>query len=255
MDIRRKFLMEATKYTRNHTVGGYYLSEKLDGVRAFWDGGLSRGLKTTDIPYASVNSPRTLIPKAPDTATGLWSKEGKVIKAPDWFLNQLPCLPLDGEIWLGRGRRKDCKLMARGKYKDAWKLAEYAIFDSPSYEMFFQTGSIVNQTIHLQIDAVKTQQWAVTRTSQLFEQAYFIDSGPIEKVLAVLRDYVPSEGQIYLAHQRKLPVHVLEAEKVAMTQLVKILKAGGEGIILRDPEDIWQPQRSLGYLYCEKIYD
>lgn len=253
MDIRRKFLMEATKYTRNHTVGGYYLSEKFDGVRAFWDGGLSRDCLVTAVPYASVNNPRTLTASRSGVATGLWSRDGRVIQAPDWFLNQLPCLPLDGEIWLGRGRRKDCKLMARGKYRDAWKLAEYAIFDSPSYDMFFQSGRVVTQVTNIQIETAKVQEWAGVRAEKLFDKIYSIDYGPVEKVFAVLRDYIPSEGPIYLALHRKLPIHVLEAERVALSQLEKILKAGGEGIILRNPEDVWQPQRSPGYLYCEEF--
>src|SRR4051812_35450220 len=53
-------------------ITGWWMSEKLDGVRAFWNGKqfLSRG--------------------------------GNLFLAPDWFLADLPAVPLDGELWIGR---------------------------------------------------------------------------------------------------------------------------------------------------------
>jgi DNA ligase-1 len=51
----------------------YWVSEKLDGVRAFWDG-------------------RTLRFRSGDT-----------IRAPAWFVAGLPPVALDGELWMGRG--------------------------------------------------------------------------------------------------------------------------------------------------------
>jgi DNA ligase-1 len=53
----------------------YLVSEKLDGVRALWDG------------------------------QHLRFRSGRLVPAPTWFLAQLPAgVPLDGELWLGRGR-------------------------------------------------------------------------------------------------------------------------------------------------------
>jgi DNA ligase-1 len=51
----------------------FLVSEKLDGVRALWDGQLLR------------------------------FRSGRRIVAPGWFLAGLPTTPLDGELWLGRG--------------------------------------------------------------------------------------------------------------------------------------------------------
>lgn len=56
-------------------VKGWWLSEKLDGVRAYWDG------------------------------AALWSRDMKPLHAPAWWLAQLPAgVALDGELWCGRGR-------------------------------------------------------------------------------------------------------------------------------------------------------
>ena len=52
---------------------GYLVSEKYDGVRAWWDG---RQLRF---------------------------RSGLVVAAPAWFVAGLPPRPLDGELWLGRG--------------------------------------------------------------------------------------------------------------------------------------------------------
>ena len=53
---------------------GHLVSEKYDGVRAVWDG---RALRT---------------------------RHGQIIQAPAAFLARLPAqVPLDGELWLGRG--------------------------------------------------------------------------------------------------------------------------------------------------------
>src|ERR1700736_978808 len=50
---------------------GWWLSEKLDGVRAYWDG------------------------------KQLLSRLGNLFHAPDWFVEGLPDAPRDGELWLG----------------------------------------------------------------------------------------------------------------------------------------------------------
>ena len=75
----REFLMLAKPY-QNDKVIGWFLSEKLDGMRAFWDGGVTRGKYGP--PWNNQNI----------KATGLWSRYAKVIHAPDWFLDLL--LPL-----------------------------------------------------------------------------------------------------------------------------------------------------------------
>ena len=43
--MRREFLQLADTYNpAKHKIAGYLVSEKLDGTRCFWDGGLSRGV-------------------------------------------------------------------------------------------------------------------------------------------------------------------------------------------------------------------
>jgi len=81
----------------------YLVSEKFDGVRAFWDG------------------------------QRLTFRSGLPIAAPAWFLDSLPKTPLDGELWLGRGRFDALSGLVRREVPiDAeWREVRYMIFDLP----------------------------------------------------------------------------------------------------------------------------
>jgi DNA ligase-1 len=82
---------------------GFLVSEKFDGVRAFWDG------------------------------ARLCFRSGAPVPAPASFLRQLPTQPLDGELWLARGRFSE--LAGRVKRQDAreadWAGIRYQLFELP----------------------------------------------------------------------------------------------------------------------------
>lgn len=81
----------------------YWVSEKLDGVRAVWDGRVLR------------------------------FRSGREIAAPDGFVAALPAQPLDGELWLGRGRFDELSGIVRREQPDpaAWRAVRYMLFDLP----------------------------------------------------------------------------------------------------------------------------
>ncbi len=81
----------------------YLVSEKLDGVRALWDG---RRLRL---------------------------RGGGEVAAPAWFLRRLPPLALDGELWLGRGRFEALSGAVRRQRPDeaAWRQIRYMVFELP----------------------------------------------------------------------------------------------------------------------------
>ena len=82
---------------------GFLVSEKYDGVRAVWDG---RALRF---------------------------RSGLPVAAPAWFLSRLPAQPLDGELWLGRGRFEALSGVVRKAVPvDAeWGQLNYQVFDLP----------------------------------------------------------------------------------------------------------------------------
>lgn len=96
-------LMHAKLWPAGLDPHAYLVSEKLDGVRAFWDG------------------------------QSLRFRSGLAIAAPDWFIAGLPKTPLDGELWLGRGRFDELSGTVRKKLpvEAEWRQLRYMIFDLP----------------------------------------------------------------------------------------------------------------------------
>lgn len=96
-------LLLAERYRGGFDVTQYWVSEKLDGVRAYWDG---RQLRF---------------------------RSGNPVPAPDWFVAALPGRPLDGELWLGRGRFDELSgIVRRASPEDGeWRRVRYMIFELP----------------------------------------------------------------------------------------------------------------------------
>jgi DNA ligase-1 len=82
---------------------GWWMSEKLDGVRAYWDG------------------------------KRFVSRLGNSYNAPAWFVRGLPETPLDGELWVGRKRFQRCvSIVRRQEEHDEWREVQYLVFDAPA---------------------------------------------------------------------------------------------------------------------------
>lgn len=81
----------------------YLVSEKLDGVRAFWDG---QALRT---------------------------RNGHRIQVPSWFVARFPAQPLDGELWMGRGEFERLSGIVRRQTPDdsQWQQVRYLVFELP----------------------------------------------------------------------------------------------------------------------------
>jgi DNA ligase-1 len=102
-------LLLAETWTDDVDPTGYLLSEKLDGVRAFFDG------------------------------THFYSRNGNRFAAPDWFTRGLPNTPLDGELWIGRKQfQRTVSIVRRGDAADLWNQVRYLIFDAPALAQPFE---------------------------------------------------------------------------------------------------------------------
>lgn len=90
-------------------LAGWWLSEKLDGVRAYWDG------------------------------TKLLSRLGNTFFAPDWFTAHLPSEPLDGELFGGRKQfQSTVSIVRRQDRSEHWRDICYVLFDAPGHEGPFE---------------------------------------------------------------------------------------------------------------------
>ena len=102
-------LLLAETWSPDANVKGWWLSEKLDGVRAYWDG------------------------------SQFLSRQGNRFFAPDWFVAGLPNLPLDGELWLGRKAfQRTVSIVRRQDASDHWRDLRFVIFDAPGCSGVFE---------------------------------------------------------------------------------------------------------------------
>ena len=84
---------------------GWLVSEKLDGVRALWDG------------------------------QRMVFRSGRALALPQAIRERLPKEPLDGELWLGRGRFEHVSALLRSERvpdADAWRGVQYHVFELPA---------------------------------------------------------------------------------------------------------------------------
>lgn len=83
---------------------GFLVSEKFDGVRAVWDGSTLR------------------------------FRSGRTVAAPADWLQALPATPLDGELWIARGRFDELSGWVRRELPDPdlWRQVQYRVFDQPA---------------------------------------------------------------------------------------------------------------------------
>jgi len=88
----------------------YVMSEKLDGIRALW------------------------------TGKKLLTKKGNEIMAPKWFIQSLPDVMLEGELWAGRGHFNIVQhtVLDRTPNLANWENITFMLFDLPSHKGFFK---------------------------------------------------------------------------------------------------------------------
>jgi hypothetical protein len=169
IEIGRKqsFVMLAQVYNpRKHRIAGQYISEKLDGIRMIWDGGVSRGLPASEVPWA--NTAKHARFKTPPMATGLWTRYAQPIQAPSSFLDTLPKIILDGEAWCGRGQWERISSITRTSVncdKVDWTGMKYYVFDSPSVWQMF--GDRIIKETNIKVNMVNCAEWAIERAEKL----------------------------------------------------------------------------------------
>jgi DNA ligase-1 len=245
--MNREFLQLAHNFeARKHGVAGWYVSEKLDGMRAYWDGGITRGIKCSDIPFANVLKDNRLITSP--VSTGLWSRYAKTIYAPDWFLNQLPNIPLDGELFLERGGFQELISIVKQHVADErWRNIHYYIFDSPSDMLMWSSGRINNPNCKLELPDLR---------DYIQEQrTEYAPALPFYKIVTRLYAFINKCNNVHVLQQTRLPGTTAAAAETVDVMLEAITDAGGEGLILRKAESLWVPKRTHDLLKVKKLLD
>ena len=130
-------LMLAGKYHPGLDLSVYWVSEKYDGVRGYWDG------------------------------RQLWSRGGEALHPPAWFIEGWPSTPMDGELWAGRGRFEHASGTVRQQQPDetAWREMRFMVFDLPAHPGVF------DERLQAYQDLVKrlNRTWVVAVPQQKIE--------------------------------------------------------------------------------------
>ena len=101
----------AETYAGGIDLANYWVSEKYDGVRGYWDG------------------------------QRLITRGGLVIDTPAWFTARWPDHAMDGELWTGYGEfaRVSGIVRSHGAAEADWRDVRYRVFDLPEHSGPFNT--------------------------------------------------------------------------------------------------------------------
>jgi len=182
-EVKELPLLQGHPWDGEQDLTGWWMSEKLDGVRAFWDG------------------------------TRFVSRQGNPFFAPDWFRKELPDAVLDGELWIGRREFQQTVSIVRSRdQNEGWRKVRFLVFDAPAH----------NDTWEKRMEVLK----------QLLPKSGRKDA------IATALEHVRCEG---VPHLRKY--------------LKRIEKAGGEGLMLREPASVYEAGRSSTLLKVKSFLD
>ena len=161
-------------YTLNQPVSGWVMSEKLDGVRAYWDG------------------------------QKLISRNGTVFAVPDWFVADFPPFEIDGELWFKRSAFAEVvSIVNKHQPHKGWNRLTYQIFEVPN-----QAGGLLQR-------------------------------------LGVLEAYLQKNPSRFI---KVIPQVPIVSNQQVQAELNRIVQLGGEGVVLRNPNDDYHTGRSASSL-------
>lgn len=210
---------------RPSNVQEFVMSEKLDGVRALWNG------------------------------KQLLTRNGRVIKAPACFTKHFPPFALDGELWIGRGEfekalvlvQKDCTHCPCGGDREAldssredssWGRARYYVFDVP------MCGALESK-------APKPQDQAHKASKQAAQGAKGAHCTLFER-LKVLESYLASAPTMPISLIKHEPI---SSEKQLFKRLQELSEQGAEGLVLRKVAAPYERTRSPNALKLKTYSD
>lgn len=137
-------LQKAQRY-ENQDINDWVMSEKLDGIRAYWDG------------------------------EKLSTRQMRAIAAPEWFTKNLPPFALDGELWTKRGDFEEIQSIVMAQNPDErWQNVRYMVFEVPHAK-----GDFYQRLAQLQAYKKQTDLWHV----RLIEQKRCENKEALEKFL------------------------------------------------------------------------
>jgi DNA ligase 1 len=176
-------VMLAHNYT-DQDITNWWMSEKLDGIRAYW------------------------------TGEKFLTRTGKAITPPQFFIDEMPKdIILDGELCAGRNK-------------------------------FNLTSSIVRKTKNVEN---YVDDWANNITYNIFDT---VCDYPFERRIGILYDQITNYKFVKIVKQTKV-----NNKNHLDKELERIIDLDGEGLMLREPESMYERKRSKSLLKVKKFHD
>lgn len=101
-------LQKAGSYTGQEEIKGWVMSEKLDGIRGYWDG------------------------------SRLLTRKGLPLHPPPWFIKNFPAFELDGELWSKQGEFEFIQsVVLDAEPGPGWEEIHYHVFEVPNQQGTF----------------------------------------------------------------------------------------------------------------------
>ncbi|MGL1932814.1 MAG: DNA ligase [Desulfotalea sp.] len=179
----------------DYAISDYLASEKLDGIRAYWDG------------------------------HKLLSKTGKPIHCPEWFTDKFPNKKLDGELWIKRQSFEQTISTVRKNIPidQEWKKVKYMLFELPEAEGDFQARY---QAMKILVQEAKIPHLKVIQQQRLANQ---------EKLMTLLSQITAAGGEgimLHLANSKWQPGrsnHILKVKEYYDAEAVILEHNIGKG--------------------------
>lgn len=166
-------------------IKGWYCSRKFNGWSALWDGGVTRGIMSNEIPWFKKD--KTVL------STGLWSlgrnNNPDVIYAPEDFLNSLPKgIPLHGELWYHDRLDIIKKTCGTKKWiEPMWGNIRFKIFNIKPFNKWFNNPIFLSDRIHQRLSLIKTEYTDINNYKKTIELLKKLEYNDVLDYVSVIK--------------------------------------------------------------------
>ena len=178
-------IQQATIYKPVTDISQYWLSEKLDGMRGYWNG------------------------------THLLTRQGKPIHSPEWFTKNWPITTMDGELWIKRGYFQQTLSCIRKKHidEDCWRSVHFMLFDLPKH-----TGTFTQRIVSMKRLTKKVNSPYLSMIKQF-------KVSTVEQLHKTLNEITKNNGEGLMLHYSNAQYHLGRTANIMKQTLIRpILK-------------------------------
>jgi DNA ligase-1 len=188
-------IQHATRFKPVENINQYWISEKLDGMRGYWNG------------------------------QQLVTRQGNIIHSPIWFTKNWPAIAMDGELWIGRDKFQSTISCVRKTYidEDCWRNVHFMIFDLPKHSGTFTERikamkTLIDSSSSIHLGMIK--QFKLQNNQQLDDRLINITSNQGEGLMI-------HKGSAYYHIGRTNNIMKLKQDQYAEARVIGYI--GGKG--------------------------